>query len=189
MALSNEQIRQVLRQAGWPEFLIPIMAAIGLGESNGDPTITRYRRAGQGQRLPEASIGLFQINLLAHPEYSAANLTDPVNNARAALQIYQQQGLRAWGSYTDGRYRQYLVGDENAGSPTGSGAGAVPVSSGGGNVVTRYLGLDWLLGNVPNGSDKYGQAAKSGYTFSGQQRYLAAIAIIVIVIAFTWSEF
>ncbi len=187
MALTNAQIRQVLREAGWPESLIPLMAAIGLGESGGDPTAHRIRAAGQGQRLPENSVGLFQINLLAHPGYSVANLVNPVNNARAALQIYRQQGLRAWGSYTDGRYRQYLVGDET-GQGTGSGsAAAVPASLG--STVSSYLGLDWLLGNVPKGSDKYAQATKTGYQFSGQQRYLAAIAIVVIVVAFTWSEF
>ena len=56
----------------------------------------------------EYSVGLWQINLLAHREYTQSQMEDPVQNARAALAIYRREGLRAWGSYTDGRYRQYF---------------------------------------------------------------------------------
>ena len=100
--LTQSQLQQILRQAGWPEDLIPLMAAIGMAESSGR-TDALNNRPGR-----EYSVGLWQINLLAHREYTQPQMEDPVQNARAALAIYRREGLRAWGSYTDGRYRQYL---------------------------------------------------------------------------------
>ena len=101
--LTQSQLQQILRQAGWPEDLIPLMAAIGMAESSGR-TNALNNRPGR-----EYSVGLWQINLLAHREYTRPQMEDPVQNARAALAIYRREGLRAWGSYTDGRYRQYLT--------------------------------------------------------------------------------
>ena len=101
--LTQSQLQQILRQAGWPEDLIPLMAAIGMAESSGR-TDALNNRPGR-----EYSVGLWQINLLAHREYTRPQMEDPVQNARAALAIYRREGLRAWGSYTDGRYRQYLT--------------------------------------------------------------------------------
>ena len=101
--LTQPQLQQVLRQAGWPEDLVPVMSAIGMAESSGRTTAIN-NRPGRGY-----SVGLWQINLLAHREYTAAQMQDPLANARAAFAIYRREGLRAWGSYTDGRYRQYLT--------------------------------------------------------------------------------
>ena len=47
-------------------------------------------------------------------------MEDPLQNARAALAIYRSQGLRAWGSYTDGRYRQYLTSATSAAATVGN---------------------------------------------------------------------
>jgi hypothetical protein len=33
--LNNTQLQQILRQAGWPEDRVPLMAAIGMAESSG----------------------------------------------------------------------------------------------------------------------------------------------------------
>jgi hypothetical protein len=100
--LTQPQLQQVLRQAGWPEDLVPVMSAIGMAESSGRTTAINNRPG------REYSVGLWQINLLAHREYTAAQMQDPLASARAALAIYRREGLRAWGSYTDGRYRRYL---------------------------------------------------------------------------------
>jgi hypothetical protein len=100
--LTQTQLQQILRQAGWSEDLIPLMAAIGMAESSGQ-TNALNNRPGR-----EYSVGLWQINLIAHREYTQSQMEDPVQNARAALAIYRREGLRAWGSYTDGRHRQYL---------------------------------------------------------------------------------
>lgn len=91
------QLQDYLRAAGWPENLVVTMAAIGLAESSGNPNAVNWTSR-------EHSVGLWQINLNAHPQYTDAQMRDPVQNARAALDIYNRQGLRAWGAYTDGRY-------------------------------------------------------------------------------------
>ena len=101
--LNQSQLQQILRQAGWPQDLIPIMSAIGMAESSGR-TNALNNRPGR-----EYSVGIRQINLLAHREYTAAQMQDPLQNARAALAIYRREGLAAWGAYHDGRYTSYLM--------------------------------------------------------------------------------
>ena len=108
------QLQQILWQAGWPEDLIPIMSSIGMAESSGRSNALNNRPG------REYSVGLWQINLLAHPQYSRPQMEDPLQNARAALAIYRSQGLRAWGSYTDGRYRQYLTPATSAAATVGN---------------------------------------------------------------------
>src|SRR5690242_19203494 len=90
------------------------MAAIGMAESSGR-TNALNNRPGH-----EYSVGIWQVNLFAHPEYTAARMQDPLENARAALAIYRREGLQAWGSYTDGRYRQYLTTPTPPATPTTS---------------------------------------------------------------------
>lgn len=205
MGYTNAQLREILRQAGWPELLIPIMAAIGQSESSGDPTsyrncpgngfctvtqggVTRTVRevAGQG---PETSAGLWQVNLRAHPQYTAAWLRDPVNSAKAALEIYKNEGLKAWGSFTDGGYKKYFNGTAPAGVETGG------LSLPGVSAVGDVLGIGALKSyifddRIASGMERFesGGFLKSGLV-SPQNRILFATAIIVIVVAFTWREF
>lgn len=55
-----------------------------------------YRPPGEGH-LPEYSVGLFQINVRAHPALAAAyNLRDPAQNVAAAASIYNRQGWSPW---------------------------------------------------------------------------------------------
>ena len=94
---TRPDLENILRQAGWPEEHVPYMTEMALKESSGNPGATRVRRAGEGQRLPESSYGLWQINTLAHPQYDPQKLaTDPVYNAKAALDVYKKQGFDAW---------------------------------------------------------------------------------------------
>ena len=112
------QLQQILRQAGWPESLIVTMAAIGLAESSGNPTA-------HNPVPPDDSYGLWQINMIGslgpkrRAQYglsSNADLYDPLTNARIALDIYRQQGLRAWGPYVTGIYKrpEYLGASQAA---------------------------------------------------------------------------
>ena len=115
MAVLNQtQLQQILSQAGWPQDLIPIMSAIGMAESSGRTTALNNRPG------REYSVGIWQINLLAHREYTAAQMQDPLQNARAALAIYRREGLGAWGAYNDGRYRSYLMDAQTAAAPSTS---------------------------------------------------------------------
>jgi hypothetical protein len=109
MILTNAQLQDTLRRAGWPESLVPIMAAVGLAESSGNPRAVAHTSA-------EYSVGIWQINTYAHTQYSVNDLYDPDFNARAALEIYHTQGLHAWSTYTSGAYRKYLTGTLSAGA-------------------------------------------------------------------------
>lgn len=203
MGYSNAELRQILRAAGWPEALIPIMAAIGQSESSGDPTSYRncpgngYCIITQGGRTyttrevpgqgPERSAGLWQVNLRAWPQYSAEWLRDPINNAKAALEIYKRQGFRAWGSFTDGGYKKYFSGSVDT-SQAGTG-GFGPVSSVGDVLgigeLKRYIFDD----RIATGAERSAGFFKSGMLVSAQNRVMIATAIVVVILAFVWREF
>ncbi len=203
MPYTNAQLREILRAAGWPESLIPIMAAIGQSESSGDPTSYRdcpgngYCTVTQGGRTvrvrevagqgPERSAGIWQINLRAWPQYSPEWLRDPVNSARAALEIYKRQGLRAWGSFTDGGYKKFFTGKVDT-SQIGTG-GFGPVGSVGDvlgiSEFKRYLFDD----RIATGAERSAGFFKSGVLVSPQNRVMIAVAIVVVLLAFVWGEF
>lgn len=92
MNYSERDLQLLLRQAGWPESLIPTAAKIFYYESaGGNP------RASKVDNI-EQSYGLAQINIdpkLKRP-YTPNQLYDPIFNLRAAYQIYLQQGWDAW---------------------------------------------------------------------------------------------
>lgn len=110
------QLQDIARQGGWPEDLIVTIAAIGMGESRGDPNARNPNLA------RENSIGLWQVNRYAWPQYSESALRDPVYNAQAALAIYHKQGFRAWGAYTNGSYRNFLAASQAAYQGGGGGS-------------------------------------------------------------------
>lgn len=84
------------------------MGAIGMAESNGCTAII-------GCISPnEWSIGVWQINTKVHKNFTIEQLKNPVNNAKEAVRILNSQGLRAWGAYTDGRYKPYVSGSQAA---------------------------------------------------------------------------
>jgi hypothetical protein len=79
-----------------------LAAAIAMAESGGVPnalTITDR----------ENSVGLWQINLKAHPHYTRAAMIVPDNNAVAAFTISKGgTDWRPWSVYTSGKYKQFL---------------------------------------------------------------------------------
>src|SRR5882672_5591374 len=121
MALSLSQLQDLLRQAGWPDIvistrdgpapLIPLFASFAIAESGG--VANNHNPRG------EDSWGLLQINRgpHGHPEYSVAQLIDPLTNLQIAYRIYLDEGTYAWGvgpdhdgSYLDrGRYNESLA--------------------------------------------------------------------------------
>lgn len=97
------------RKAGFSGTDLSIAVAIAYAESSGDPNAL----GDNGN-----SLGLWQINLPAHPEYSGANLYDPQTNADAAFAIYQQAGnsFSPWTTFKTGAYAQYLGGSSSTSS-------------------------------------------------------------------------
>lgn len=100
--LDIRQLIALARSAGFSEEQAPTMAAIAMAESSG--------RVGVVNSI--GCTGLWQINQPVHvgdyPSWTQSWLKDPRNNAKAAKEIYDKQGLSAWTVYTSGAYKKYL---------------------------------------------------------------------------------
>lgn len=94
------ELTALAKQVGFPN--PQLAAAIAMAESGG--------RAHAVSRSPrETSVGLWQINILAHKQYSEDYLKNEVDNARAALKISKNgQDWRPWTVYKTGAYKRYL---------------------------------------------------------------------------------
>lgn len=108
MVYTYAQLEQLWIANGGSQATAPMAAAIALGESSGDPQATAYEKDGSISR------GLWQINSV-HGSHSTYDVNA---NAAYAVQLYNSVGnWTPWGSYTDGRYLQYLQGNSSGGSP------------------------------------------------------------------------
>lgn len=107
--LSQSQIASVARSGGLPGDPY-VWAAIAMAESSGRTDVVNSI----------GCVGLWQINqpehVKSHPTWTVKWLQNPVNNAKAAKVIYNQQGLKAWEAYTgpdgtgsDGPWRGYYA--------------------------------------------------------------------------------
>lgn len=116
--LSFAQLEGYWIQAGGSTALAPLMAAIALAESGGNPNATNPT----DNNGTQTSWGLWQISLGNHNEPSP-DWNDPLENAKLALGKWKTQGLWAWGTYTSGAYKQYLPAGTNIPTPVIGGAG------------------------------------------------------------------
>lgn len=139
-----------LKQAGWPSNLIPIMVAIGGAESS-----WRVNAVSPPNTNGTVDRGWLQINS-SHSQYDPQKLTsDPVYTARAAYQIYKEQGLAAWSTYTNGAYKSFLGVTPGNTSSTGAAGRTRPggESSSGGDDVDNELVSFWgTLGQGATGA-------------------------------------
>lgn len=105
MQLSASEIAQLARTAGFAGSDLVTAVAIALAESSGDPAIVGDLEITRG-----GSIGLWQINLRWHPEYSKELLLNPEANAAAAYAIYADadHSFSPWSTYASGSYRRFL---------------------------------------------------------------------------------
>lgn len=101
--LTYSQLEGTWIQAGGLVMLAPLMAAIALAESGGDPNSRNDKDNGGKQ----SSFGLWQISTGTHAA-PASNWNDPLTNAKLAVGKYKSQGLKAWGTYTSGAYKPFL---------------------------------------------------------------------------------
>jgi hypothetical protein len=106
--LSAEQIAVYAAAAGWTGPDLDVAVAIALAESSGNPAAV-----GDQNLAPTngPSIGLWQINIGAHPDAAGQNLTDPQTNANYAYGLYanNNSSFGQWSTYTNGAYSSYLV--------------------------------------------------------------------------------
>ncbi len=92
-----------LRAGGWPES--ELGNALGI-VSHEDPSGNPCQPSGYNARGTEDSWGLFQINRMAHPGYSVAQLCDPVFNAAVAYGLFVSAG----NTYRDWVYSAQALG-------------------------------------------------------------------------------
>lgn len=119
-AYTQAELEDALRRAGFrDESVIGRMGAIGMAEAaldkQGRARMDSFNPGvGPGGRpTKERSAGPWQINTLAHPEYDKQKLLSDLDyNAKAAYDVFykKKQGLKAWGAYTDGRYKKFYKG-------------------------------------------------------------------------------
>lgn len=91
---SYSQLEGIWTQGGGSAALAPVMAAIALAESSGNPSAIG----------PGGSWGLWQIQ---PQDWGFNQTTDPVAQAQDANQVLSKQGLSAWSTYNNGSYRQF----------------------------------------------------------------------------------
>jgi len=103
--LSASRIAGHARAAGFAGNDLNIAIAVAEAESGG--RVGAYNPGGPGD--VENSCGLWQINVLAHPQYDRNRLlNDASYNAHAAFQIWRGSGWNAWGTYKNGSYLVYM---------------------------------------------------------------------------------
>lgn len=109
--LSIAQIAALASGAGFTGDDLTTAVAIALAESNGNPSAYNPETAA-GAAQGAGSYGLWQIYLTAHPEYTADELIDPVQNASAAFAIYRATGysFHPWSTFKNGAYLSYVSG-------------------------------------------------------------------------------
>lgn len=101
------QLRSLAAHLGFPD--PATAAAIAMAESAGDPNAANIVTHPAPGNKPERSFGLWQVNTLAHPEYSESQLSDPTYNGQAAYALSKGgRDWSQWSTYTSGKYRQYL---------------------------------------------------------------------------------
>ena len=93
--LAPHEIVKLLADTGFPKHTIARLVCTAKFESHFDPGATNLNRNGT------QDTGLFQINdiWLSPCGLTREALLDPAANAKCALRVWKQQGLRAWTAY------------------------------------------------------------------------------------------
>lgn len=168
MSYSLAQIQSLLRQAGWPENQIVRAAAIVKYESGGNPNAINNGSAGTN----EHSVGLLQINTLAHHGYTIAQLEDPITNLQIALSIWRGRPNYADWYNSNRKYNNDYQG-------IASQSLAVYQGGGGGNVSSNLLTYDPIVINDNSQMDQSG---------TSDVFIIAAVGIGALLLFNFWSD-
>jgi hypothetical protein len=111
--LTGQEIMQLAADAGFDGADLSTAVAVALAESSGNPNAL-----GDLNITPGGSVGLWQVNLKYHPEYTETELLDPQTNANAAFAIYQAAGnsFTPWSTFKSGAYLAYAPQPSGASS-------------------------------------------------------------------------
>jgi hypothetical protein len=175
------------RKAGFSGSALVTALAVADAES-------QFRPGAQNLKYPDHSIGLWQINQLAHHgRYgSDSALKNPLTNARAAYAISGGgRNWQWWTTFTNGKYKKYLsvarslaVGSRSGGSSTKMSGGSGSAGSSSAGRITVSGGSGYAPGYGSVGSEGMGTAnpigdvsfagVESGYTAPTESDYLSA---------------
>lgn len=126
--LSDSQLADVVRQAGFPASAQATAIAIALAESGGR-TDAVNRKNSNGS----VDYGLFQINSIHKDLLARGSWTDPVSNARMAFSVSSGgTNWKPWTVYKTGAYRMFLARATLASGSSSSGVApidTVPVNA------------------------------------------------------------
>lgn len=196
-----QQLEELWVQAGGPASVAPTAAAIALAESGGDP-LNAYPSHDilPGQGSTTDATGLWQILGLPAGNFTAAELTDPLTNARMAVAKYEQAhySFSPWQTYTQGTYRSYLpksggtsvsslVSGALAGTPLGPLASAAGLAGGAANGLAESLvpGLS-AVENLPGDVGKAVGGVTSWLEYElpllGLYSLLSILALVLLVL-------
>jgi len=96
------ELRGIAERAGFPD--PDLAAAVAMAESGGKSDAVNSTPR-------ELSVGLWQINLKAHPKYDLKILKIARRNAQAAFEISKGgTDWTPWSTFTSGAYKRYLPG-------------------------------------------------------------------------------
>jgi hypothetical protein len=146
--MSADEIRALAAGAGFPD--PDLAAAVALAESGGDPGVVGDLDLG-------ISIGLWQINVKAHPALAAGGeLRDPAYNARAAFEVSKGgTNWRPWTTYRSGAYKRFLRSAQKGDGPASNAGPSI--------LVVAFLGwLAWQAFTSPGrGSAKRARSRRT----------------------------
>jgi hypothetical protein len=160
---SFSQLEALWIDAGGSKATAPLAAAIAEAESGGNP-LAAYpgTTVAPGQGSTTDATGLWQILGLPQGNFTAAELTIPIDNARMAVAKYQQAGnsFSPWQTYTEGTYSipspvpapaSSVPGADAQGgvggpaTPTAAGAGGTASTGGSAPTATQSLGVSSIV--------------------------------------------
>jgi hypothetical protein len=113
--LSRSQLAGLAQSVGFTGNDVDIAVAVALAESGGNPGDYNGDRSTE-----DDSYGLWQINMYKElgPDRrkkfgisSNTELFRPAVNAKAAKIVHAESGWKAWTTYTDGTYKEFLTKD------------------------------------------------------------------------------
>ena len=115
--IPQPKIREMLLAVGFKPEIARIMSAVFMAESAGNPLIDTVKSGLDREKKKEFSIGIGQINMKDDKDRllklfdieSEEELYDPIINVISAKRLYDEQGLEAWGAYTDNSYKDFLT--------------------------------------------------------------------------------
>jgi hypothetical protein len=144
--LANLTIAQLTALATSTGFADPVTAAaIAMAESGGNPDAV----GDTSITPPFGSVGLWQINVAAHPSYTAESLHDPTTNAQAALAISNGgTTFTPWSTYTTTNpalsYSRFLPAAQAAAGSSGESLLANPIVHAA-FILAAGAGAVWLI--------------------------------------------